>query len=72
MTSDVKLPGIRAREPWYEKQSDLTDEEKLDVLQIILEAQLKSGDEEAIAMIREWERTLSDRVAEKALLNDLV
>jgi len=57
--------------PWYDIASDLTNEEKLEVLQIILNGHLASGNSEAIAMVKEWERILSDRIAEKELLDDI-
>jgi hypothetical protein len=56
--------------PWYDQPSDLSDEEKLDVLQILMTAHRQSGDPQAIEMVKEWERVLSDRIAEKALLRE--
>ena len=53
---------------WYDLPSDLTDEEKLDVLQILLQSHYDSGNLEAYEMVKEWERVLSDKIAEKALL----
>ena len=65
---DYKIPGIDSTQPWYDLKSNLTDEEELDVLQILMESHIRSGDQEAIRMLKEWERTLSDRIAAKALL----
>ena len=56
--------------PWYDLDSDITDEEKLDILQIFLNGHVVSGNAEAIEMVREWERVLCDRIAEKELLRD--
>jgi hypothetical protein len=67
MADEGKISGVIS---WYDLPSDLTDEEKLEVLQILLTSHMASANTEAVDMIKKWERTLSDRIAEKALLKD--